>query len=159
LQYLAVLFQSGNPTTGAYNQLPSQVLFINGPNGAPADGNPWVIMTVPALNDYVERVRLNAEPNPLNNPIALASAKVAKAIQFGQGLILQAAAENIVLGLTSTQIIDMVQKCSGVMSLLESGALGTALVALEVLVPDSVVTQPRINNFITQIQQYIRANP
>lgn len=74
---------------------------------------------------------------------------------FGQSVIIEVAKDNVLLGLNSTQITAILQKCAHILPLLQNGALHTAYGALLVLVADSTLPQERIDKYKLMLQQYL----
>jgi len=160
MQYLAVLFSGADPTKGAYNQLPLFVAEIDDPSQLPKDGQVWVLMTYPALSEYIERVRIKNEPyNAGMNPYDVAAERVQRCKEFGLSLIDQAAAENISLGLNTAQVMDMLSKFSTVIPMLMTGSLSSALLVLENTKGDALVPQSRIDGYVQQIKEFIGTLP
>jgi hypothetical protein len=158
MQLLAVLFKDVDPTKGNYDQLPLAVIEIDRPEDLPNDGQVWVLMTHPALNDYIFRVRAKTEPiTEYVDAYDAAHAKVQAAKQFGLSLIDQAAAENIAMGLNTMQVMAVLQKFSSVIPMLSTGSLSSALVVLQQLKGDSLVPQSRIDYYIQKIKNFIGA--
>ncbi len=82
-------------------------------------------------------------------------AAVLKAQAFGHDLIVEFAVQNILNGLTASQIAALATKLAGVQALLSSGSLHTALLAIQSLTPDANLTQDTINDFAGRIQDYL----
>jgi hypothetical protein len=87
--------------------------------------------------------------------VANISIAISNAIDFGKQLIIEFGIENILLGVTTTQIKVMLVQLEKVLSLLMSGALYTAIEELEIIIPDLVLTQQRINYYNNRIRTYV----
>jgi len=84
------------------------------------------------------------------------SAAIARAIVFGQGLILEYATSNILSGFTLEQIKDIMTRTSAVQQALNTGSLYVALDALDnVETDETVITSIRILEFKNKIETYL----
>lgn len=88
-------------------------------------------------------------------PQQLALARVAAATAFGQKLVQQIEADNIVAGLTPTQVAYMLRDYASVLAMLQSGSLVTALAVAQNLQPVDGMTQERINEYVSQIRAFL----
>lgn len=81
--------------------------------------------------------------------------RIAEAMQFGHSIIVEVAAENVMMSLTVPQIISVLTKCAGVKAMLESGSLYTAIAALNAMTPDDILTAERIQKYKNKIESYL----
>lgn len=82
--------------------------------------------------------------------------KIMDAITFGQSIIIEFAAENVMLKLTTPQILTILSKFSSIKSMLETGSLYTSLVAIQSIKPDPILMpQVRIDKYANKIKSYL----
>lgn len=97
----------------------------------------------------------NAWLESKQDPLAIARRKVKNAIAFGQDLIIEFSAESGTWNLNTLQIISLATELAPVQMLLQSGALGTAIMALNSITPDEIMTPEIIEKYTNTIQNYI----
>jgi hypothetical protein len=88
-------------------------------------------------------------------PLQVATAQVAKDIAFGMSIIAQFGAANRLANLSTANVIQVATQLAPIQALLMSGSLQTALVAIQGLTPNALITQEVINNYVQQLQNYI----
>lgn len=87
-------------------------------------------------------------------------AAVAKAMSFGQGLVTEFAAENVMLGITQDgKTGEVLDKMAPVMTAVQSGSLYEAIARAKAITPDQYdskyVTHDRLYAFINKIEAYL----
>lgn len=112
---------------------------------------------VASINDYWNSMTESGEAAKIAAAQALASARTAivKGMEFGRELIADVGAENLLLNLTISQTMAMAQKYAGVISLLMTGSIKSALTVIEMMPPDEVVTAERIRKYSNKIRTYL----
>jgi hypothetical protein len=93
----------------------------------------------------------------VNAPSVLQSAidQVNKDIAFGMSVIANFSANNRIANLNTTQIIQIATELAPIQALLTSGSITTALVAIQSLTPNTIITQTVINNYSQLLQNYL----
>lgn len=81
--------------------------------------------------------------------------KIQNAQDFGNKLIVEFGRENILLGYTVSNVKSVIEKCSIVLSMLQTGSLYTALDELNNMAPDDLLTSSRITEFGNKIRSYL----
>lgn len=133
----------------------------------------FIVQAVFQYNDYIDIVFQNElndaqqqevaqiverhTPTPLVDEILYQ--KLSQAMGFGQKLILEFGVENIKLGVTSHQVKSIISKTQSILSLLNTGALTTALQELMVLPADDILTEERILKYINKIREFLALPP
>lgn len=87
----------------------------------------------------------------------LIASKILTRIAWGQQLMANFGAQNILAGYTTNQVAQIVQDLGDVQSLIQSGSLETANSLILNLTPTTLITQITINNFSAQIVAYLAA--
>jgi len=150
--WMWVKFINTDPTKGAYNQLPLATVNISDKNTPkPIESGVWVLMTKPALRNYIEQVRLKSEiltlsPNTSGvidiKPVDISKMNAEEIDitknrlrrDFGNALIHEAIDElggrNVFLGKTGSFIVQMLTDLQPIAALIQNGALKTAYGAL-----------------------------
>jgi len=88
----------------------------------------------------------------------IAAAQVAKDISFGLGLIAQFSTQNRIANLSTGNVAQIAEQLAPVQSLLLSGSIETALTVIQGITPSALLTQDVINNYITQLQNYLNTS-
>jgi hypothetical protein len=70
-------------------------------------------------------------------------------------IIAQFGAANRLANLSTANVIQVATQLAPIQALLMSGSLQTALVAIQGLTPNALITQEVINNYVQQLQNYI----
>lgn len=85
-----------------------------------------------------------------------AKSKIIDAMIFGQSIILEVSAENMLSKLTTPQVLTMLSKFANIKAMLETGSLYTALAAIQTIKPDPVLMpQSRIDKYANKIKSYL----
>lgn len=80
---------------------------------------------------------------------------ILRAASFGQGVMAEYGASNVLAGLTLAQIQSIMAKTSKVQAALQSGSLYVALAEIALIERDEVMTEERITVFRNKIQDYL----
>jgi hypothetical protein len=83
--------------------------------------------------------------------------QIIKDTAFGMNIIAQFGAANRIANLNTSQIIQIAEQLAPIQLLLSTGSIQTALVAIENITPNSLLTQETINTYVTQLQNYINS--
>jgi len=83
--------------------------------------------------------------------------QLTKDISFGMSVIAKFSAANRISDLTTTQVIQVSQQLAQIQALLNSGAITTALFAVQSLTPNAIITQNAINNYVQLLQNYLNS--
>lgn len=102
-----------------------------------------------------ERQKDGSFSAPKVDSLALVKERIQSAMAFGEQMIVQVAAENVLLGVTIDQVNKVLAKTANVAAALRSGSLYTALSLIQALPPDEVLTQERINSYAKMIKDYL----
>lgn len=82
--------------------------------------------------------------------------KILDAMAFGESIILEVAAENVLLKFTTPQVLAMLTKFANIKAMLETGSLYTALLAMQAIKPDPVLMpQSRVDKYSNKIKTYL----
>jgi len=81
--------------------------------------------------------------------------KIEKAIEFGNELISQYAAQNILAGFTVSDVLQVMTALDSVKNALSAGSLYVALDQLALVTPTTLITQADIDKFRHRIQDYL----
>lgn len=81
--------------------------------------------------------------------------KILAAMNFGQMLMVEYGAKNILAGMTNAQVRQVSDKLEVIQRLLSSGSLYCALDEMDNITPDELVTQAVIDEFKGKIQAYL----
>lgn len=97
---------------------------------------------------------------PASSPSPSIQVIVANAItsaqQFGNGLMVQFATENVLMGMTQDQMDEILSNLAEVMSALTSGSLKIAIIRINRLDPnDPLLPASRIQQYRNQIEDYL----
>lgn len=86
---------------------------------------------------------------------AMIRSRIRAAKQFGEQLIEEYGIRNVMSGKNTEQIRHIINKLAPMQLMLMSGSLYTALAQLDLVVPDTIVTQDDINYFRKRIKEYL----
>jgi len=86
---------------------------------------------------------------------AYVSAKISKAKEFGENTITEFGARNIILGLSTGQIRQVMNKLSDVTIALSTGSLNVAIDAIDSVQPDAVLTTELIAQYRAKIVSFL----
>lgn len=115
----------------------------------------WVVMS----NDDYQAHLTNLEENRAiweqNTPQILTEIAVREAMAFGQKIITEYGAKNTLRGYTGEQVAEVASQLFSVSMLLTSGALHTALGAIQQITPNDLLTAEDITEFSTKIMTYL----
>jgi hypothetical protein len=99
-------------------------------------------------------VPFSIQPPP--NVIAMISSALDADSAFGQSLISQFAAENVVAGFTTSQLDTALDTLAGVLDAMANGYLNIAINRMNIITPDGVViTTARVTEYRNAIQTYL----
>lgn len=89
------------------------------------------------------------------DPEAYVSAKIVKAREFGNTLIVEFGARNIILGLSTGQIRQVMNKLSDLTTALSTGSLNVAVDEIDSLQPDTILTTELIAEYRAKITSFL----
>lgn len=92
---------------------------------------------------------------PAPSALDIAKQSIQDAMAFGQDLIAQFGALNVINGLSSVQVAQVAAKLASVQALLLSGSLKTARLAIQGIVVDDYITQAVKDDFAGRITAYL----
>lgn len=104
------------------------------------------------VNSFVAEV---ASPTSTQNAEALIRSRIRAARLFGETLMEDYGVRNVMSGKTTEQIRHIINKMAPMQLMLLSGSLYTALAQLDLVVPDTIVTQDDINYFRKRLKDYL----
>lgn len=122
-----------------------------------AAGNVLNITTVRPLSPQelevmYKVVSAHSPPSPTE---LMVQARVQAAMQFGQSLIIEFAAENVLMGFSTTDIVTMIAKYRSLMEMLQSGSLYTALEYMNSLTPDRYINANRKAKYVKKLKDFL----
>ena len=90
------------------------------------------------------------------DPVVRVSAAIEDAMRFGRGIIAQFGAENVIRGMSPSQIAQISGMLLQLTLLLQTGSLHTALAAMQGLKPDGVLLTAALKKkYVNKIQTYL----
>jgi hypothetical protein len=161
---LAVRFDMPVDLVNGSQYLPVEAIEIASAALLPNDGRPWYAMTLPQLNEYVSRARLLAEPinanlTPEQRQVIIAGLKR----EFGTDLASQCVdligARNIILNKSSAQVVSILTNLAPIKTLLETGALTTAVLSIMQLRAAYPDYADIFTLAINEANAFLKANP
>lgn len=108
----------------------------------------------------IDQTTLNSVMSSYVNSIPVLQStinQITKDIAFGMSIIAQFGAANRIANLNTAQIIQIAEQLAPIQSLLSSGSIQTALMAIQNITPSAILTQDTINIYVTQLQNYINS--
>ena len=90
-------------------------------------------------------------------PLQVAITQINKDIAFGMSIISQFGASNRIANFNTAQIIQIAEQLAPIQSLLSSGSIETALMAIQALTPNTLITQDVINTYVQELQNYLNS--
>lgn len=88
-------------------------------------------------------------------PQQIVGGKIVNAKAFGESLLNEIATDNVLVGASTAQIQSLIINNLGLILMLKSGSLYTALATLANFTPDSLITQSRIDKYSGQLKSYL----
>ena len=145
-----------NKSAAHLDKLKSELSGISGCTGISfCDGSLTVMFNRELSQEEQGQVETIVANHSASNPEQSISNAVGNAMDFGRSLIIAVATENLMLGITTAQLQAMMAKTQGIVLLLMTGSLYTALEAIDNLEPDDFLTQARITAFGNKIRAYL----
>ena len=89
------------------------------------------------------------------DPETYVISKIAKAKEFGDDLIKEFGARNVLQGLTTEQISLVMMKLSGLVTALNTGSLNVAVAAIDAIEPDALLTTELIASYRAKIVSFL----
>ena len=89
------------------------------------------------------------------DPEAYVTEKIAKAKEFGDSIIMEFAARNVIQGLTTEQIGLVMNKLAGLITALNTGSLNVAIGAIDAVEPDQLITVELIAQYRAKIVSFL----
>lgn len=119
---------------------------------------PFSQADIDAVNGYYSALTQSGETSK-NTPTMqeIIAQKILNRINFGQQLMANFGAQNILAGYTTSQIQQIAGQLQTVQALMQSGSLETTKAVMLAITPSTLITQTTINNFAQQIQDYLDA--
>lgn len=112
-----------------------------------------------STSEYDDLVSLVANHNHLNTNVIVWDAtrtKIARCFDFGQQILIDFGTENVVMGLSSSEISQLITELSDIMILCQGGALQMAKAVLLTKQPIPVILeQSRIDKYVKQIDDFL----
>jgi hypothetical protein len=162
--YLAVLLYRSvvNAPPGIPGVWPAEVIELGDvgslPDNLSADDG-WIVMY---HDDYVSyRAQYQSTFDTwyaqytAPTPQQIVGAKIISAKEFGEILLNEIATDNVLAGVSTQDVQSLIINNLGLILMLKSGSLYTALATVSSYVPDTVMTQSRLNKYIAQLKTYL----
>jgi hypothetical protein len=99
-----------------------------------------VVFTAEIPQTDTNSVELAVTNHSVSDPAAYVSGKIIKAREFGTGVIVEFGTRNVMAGLTTAQISDMMALLNPVIASLVTGSLNVAVAEIDKITPNAILT-------------------
>lgn len=137
-------------------QWPAEIKEIG--SGTTLPGENWVLMTTQEFqrhkDDYQQDYDDWLSGYDPSAPKVVAD-RIRSAMDFGKTIMIEYATSNVLAGLTTSEVQEIIQRTMNLQLALNSGALYVAIEELNLLVPDALITEQKITEFRNKIESYL----
>lgn len=106
--------------------------------------------------EIVWKGALSAYLQPPTSPLDMVQQRITSAQDFGASLITEIAAENVLLGITTQQVTQLLAQNAVLIAALQTGSLYTAIQLIQQLPPDNLfITPDRVSRYVSMLQTYL----
>ena len=86
---------------------------------------------------------------------AYVASKIVRAKEFGQKIIVEFGTRNVLAGLTTPQIAQVMSKLSDLVTALSTGSLNVAVAAIDAIEPDELLSVELISQYRVKIVEFL----
>lgn len=144
------------PPVGVPLEYPEKIVLLGSSQTPPDNSGDWLVMTDMECSQL--KRSLKSQWNAYQASVAAqktVAARIKVAMAFGQNLMAEYGAQNVVSGKTTAQVIAIANKLANLQQLLLSGSLYAALEEIENIATDDLVTLATKNEFRAKIRKFL----